>query len=124
MSRLSMLIVDDQPVITTMMEHIFAETFTTHTAETGKQALEMCEALLPDIMLLDIGLPDISGAELCRVVKCTQYLKHIKILFISGSEDTREVAAGIAAGGDGFMQKPFRVGEIRQTVSELLAPTS
>lgn len=82
--------------------------FVVDIAETGAAALERVTAHAPDLVLLDIQLPDTSGIELAQLLRERESLAHVPIVFLTGAEDSDVRSEAIAAGGDDFLVKPIR----------------
>jgi DNA-binding response OmpR family regulator len=82
--------------------------------------------LRPDLVLLDVMLPEVSGYEICRTVRQDKSLGNVKILMMTARGSTTERRKGLALGADGFISKPFELNELRNEVRRLLgagAPT-
>jgi two-component system, OmpR family, KDP operon response regulator KdpE len=101
----TILIVDDEPQIRKML-NIFLEVcdFKIEESETGKQAVRMAHSIKPDLVLLDLGLPDIDGKE---VVSQIREWSHVPIIVLSVRDMDDEVLAAFDAGADDYITKPF-----------------
>lgn len=103
------LIVDDEPrnlrLLGAMVAPIGVET---HTASSGGQALEMILKVSPDVILLDIMMPDMDGIEVCRKLKENRTTRNIPVVFVTALEDIKYQASAIEAGGIGFIIKPVQ----------------
>jgi CheY-like chemotaxis protein/GGDEF domain-containing protein len=82
--------------------------FEVDVAGSAEEALELMQSHAPDLMLLDINLPDMSGIELTQLVRERTSLAHVPIVFLTGEEDLDKRAEAIAVGGDDFLSKPVR----------------
>lgn len=103
------LIIDDEEMILTMLKKCLeAENFLVFTADNAKKALELM-SVAPDIILLDINMPEMDGLELCQFVR-----EHIScpIIFLTARVSERDVIQGLSVGGDDYITKPFRVDEL------------
>lgn len=103
------LIIDDEEMILTMLKKCLeAENFLVYTADHAKKALELMSAA-PDIILLDINMPEMDGLELCQFVR-----EHIScpIIFLTARVSEQDVIQGLSAGGDDYITKPFRMDEL------------
>ena len=103
------LIIDDEEMILTMMKKCLeAENFLVYTANNAKRALELM-SVAPDIILLDINMPEMDGLELCQFVR-----EHIScpIIFLTARVTEQDVIKGLSVGGDDYITKPFRVDEL------------
>jgi CheY-like chemotaxis protein len=97
--------------------------YVVENASTGKAALEMAERLLPQLIMLDVHLPDINGIEVCRRLKENPLLKDIPIIIVSAT--MRGHAANLESirwgGADAFIAEPFEPGELQSTLLHLTA---
>jgi DNA-binding response OmpR family regulator len=112
------LIVDDNPenlrVLGTMLQ---AEGFRVRVAKNGKQALASIEIAEPDLLLLDIHMPEMSGFELCETLKADPHFKNLPVIFISALGDSFNKIKGFEAGAVDYMTKPFDVKEVNLRVN-------
>ncbi|MEH2949187.1 response regulator transcription factor [Sporofaciens sp. JLR.KK001] len=107
--KYKVLIIDDEEMILTMLKKCLeAENFLVYTANNAKKALELM-SVAPDIILLDINMPEMDGLELCQFVR-----KHIScpIIFLTARVTEQDVIKGLSVGGDDYITKPFRVDEL------------
>lgn len=104
---LKVLVVDDEPYILKATTRILRSAgYEVFNAETGEKAVEMCREQQPDIVLLDVVLPDISGIEVCQRMKQDSALRDIYVALMSGIQNSSdEQAGGIEAGADDFITK-------------------
>lgn len=101
----TILIVDDEEEIRKML-NIFLDTvdFKVVESETGKQAIRMAASVKPDLIVLDLGLPDMDGKE---VITALRQWSHVPILVLTVRSDDSEVAAALNSGADDYVTKPF-----------------
>lgn len=107
--KYKVLIIDDEEMILTMLKKCLeAENFLVYTANNAKKALELM-SVAPDIILLDINMPEMDGLELCQFVR-----EHIScpIIFLTARVTEQDVIKGLSVGGDDYITKPFRVDEL------------
>jgi two-component system sensor histidine kinase/response regulator len=81
-------------------------------AQDGKSALEMLNNLVPDLILLDIMMPEMDGLEVCRIIKQFSRLKEIPIIFLTARTQTEDIVEGFKAGGVDYIVKPFNRDEM------------
>jgi two-component system, chemotaxis family, chemotaxis protein CheY len=104
----SCLIVDDSKVIRKVARHILETLdFSVDEAEDGRQALDRCDASLPDVILLDWNMPVMSGMEFLRALRHGEYAAQPKVVFCTTENDIAHIRAAIAAGADEYVMKPF-----------------
>jgi two-component system KDP operon response regulator KdpE len=128
MSKERVLVVDDeQPIRRFLRVTLTSQAYTVIEAASGQEALSVAAAQKPDIIILDLGLPDIDGVEVTRLLRQWTQIPII-ILSVRGSE--KDKIAALDAGADDYLTKPFGVGELlarlraalRRTVQEANEP--
>lgn len=100
------LIVDDDPINSTVIHNLLATTYKAHVVESGEQALDFCATNLPDLILLDVMMGGISGLETCKRLKNSQHTQHIPVVFITSILDQDSENRCWDAGGVDFVSKP------------------
>jgi len=99
------LVVDDEAVVQKLITHYLTrEGFQVITAGTGYTALEIIRREKPDLILLDILLPELDGLEICHEIRGET---DVPIIFITSKGETMDVALGLGVGGDDYIRKPF-----------------
>ena len=116
------LIVEDEEEIAGLFCEIFEdlENYETIYAVDGRQALIYARANKPDVVLLDIQLPDLNGYEVCRLIKEDSALSNTKILMISGLTPDPDCMKALEAGADDCIAKPFSSGLLLKRIEGLL----
>ncbi len=115
------LIVDDEPNIVMSLEYLLRrKSFDVFIARNGTEALESLGKSKPDLVLLDIMMPDVDGYEICEYIKSTPDLKHIKVIFLSAKSKKSDIEKGLELGADLYMVKPFSNKELVQNINDLL----
>jgi len=111
--KLSILVVDDNQMNLMVMRSMFKyQEYQVYYADCGKRAIEMAREYRPDMILLDVVMPDMSGFEVCRILKEDDYFKDIPVLFITAADEIEFIINGFEAGGVDYVTKPFRKEEI------------
>ena len=90
-------------------------------ARDGEEAVRLALAHEPDLLIVDIGMPGLSGYDVTREVR-TRLPPHVRVLVISGSATSDEVSEALEVGADGYLRKPFGGAELREAVLEFLTP--
>ena len=107
------LIVDDTPMNIQLLGNILSkEGFRLAVATGGRQALSIAAKKLPDIILLDIMMPDMDGFEVCKQLKENAETAHIPVMFLSAKTATEDKVRGFQLGGADYITKPFEVPEV------------
>jgi two-component system alkaline phosphatase synthesis response regulator PhoP len=91
------------------------------TADDGIEAVEIAQEIIPDLILMDVRMPKMTGYEACEVMKQMDTLKDIPIVFLSAKGQETEIQQGLAAGAIAYILKPFAPADLTLRVEELLA---
>ncbi len=109
----TILLVDDVPDNLRLLSRMLGSSgYAIHAAKTGVEAIASVHAEKPDLVLLDINLPDMSGYDVCKALKADALTQGIPVVFISALSDTSDKLRGFALGGVDFISKPFTVEEV------------
>jgi CheY-like chemotaxis protein len=106
-SKALILCVDDEPVNLTIMEELLQDNYELITVNSGESCLQQVEIQKPDLILLDVNMPEIDGLETCARLKADAKTAEIPIIFVSALASQAELMAGYEAGGDDYITKPF-----------------
>jgi two-component system, OmpR family, response regulator len=113
------LVVDDEPSLAELLSSVLRyEGWTVSTAGTGAEAIETAREFKPDAVILDIMLPDFNGLEVLRRLRAD--LPHVCVLFLTARDAVEDRVAGITAGGDDYVTKPFSLEEVLARLRGLL----
>ena len=119
------LIADDEPNIVAAIEFLLKQRgYEVHAAPDGGEALRIVEQVVPDLVLLDVMMPQTSGYEVCQAIRKRAEWRHIKIIMLSAKGRDAEVVKGLAMGADLYVTKPFSTRELMARIDELLDPRS
>lgn len=125
MSKERILIVEDDVDIARMLQIYFqAQGYEVLTAKKGREALEISRRQLPNVVILDIQLPDIDGYEVCRQLRGNLRTSHIPILFLTQRDERSDKIAGLELGADDYITKPFDIEELRLRLQNVLRRAS
>jgi len=101
------LVADDEPLVRELLAHQMTHIgYQVALAANGTETLRQAEALTPDVILLDVLMPDMDGFEVCRRLRANPRLAEVPIILITGLDDHDAYLAGLCAGADDFMRKP------------------
>jgi DNA-binding response OmpR family regulator len=96
------------------------EGFEVVEAQSGASGMELARSLLPDLILLDVNLPDAVGLTICKAILADKQLQKIPIVMLSSSNDEVQIEAGIRAGARGYLVKPFYPKELVALAQRLI----
>ncbi len=117
----SVLLVDDERDLLSVLDfNLRAAGFETALATTGEQALAHLRRRVPDLVLLDLMLPDLPGTEVCRRIKADPRTKHVPVLMLTAKGDEVDRVVGFEVGADDYVTKPFSVRELVLRVKAVL----
>lgn len=114
------LVVDDDPYILMSLEFLMKKNgFDVMVARNGTEALDIVEKQLPNVVLLDIMMPDVDGYEICRHIKSNKKLKEAKVVFMSAKTKEADIKKGYDLGASLYITKPFSTREMMKQIKEL-----
>lgn len=116
------LVVEDEDNIAVALDYLMTrEGYDHDRVANGAEALPRIRETHPDLVLLDVMLPEVSGYEICEGIRVDPALKDVKILMMTARGSAIERRKGMALGADGFISKPFELKDLRDEVRRLLA---
>ena len=122
-NRLRILVVDDEPsIVDSVSTALRYEGFEVDTATTGRAALAAAQEGTPDLVVLDVMLPDLDGLEVTRRMRADGL--RIPVLFLTARDALEDKVAGLTIGGDDYMTKPFSLAEVVARTRAILRRTS
>jgi len=119
--KIKVLVIDDHEDLTTMVRDVLeSRGYEVLTANTGERGLEIAFTEHPDLILLDVMMPQMSGYDLCQRVRENPAWQGIRIVMLSAKGRDIEVTKGLAVGADAYVTKPFSTKDLIAKVQELL----
>lgn len=116
------LVVDDDPYILMSLEFLMKKNgFEVMVARNGTEALDIVEKQVPDIVLLDIMMPDVDGYAICKHIKSSKKLKEAKVVFMSAKSKETDIQKGYDLGASLYVTKPFSTRQLLKQVQELIS---
>ena len=115
-----LLIVDDEPTSIRVLAETLPPYYQLFSATSGQEALKLAARIQPDLILLDIRMPDMDGYELFRAMQADQFLRTIPIIFVTALTGEEDESIGLALGAVDYITKPFRPAIVRQRISNYL----
>lgn len=122
MSQGRILVVEDDFDISNMLRIYFeSQDYEVSVAPRGEDALDMCRHQLPNVIVLDIMLPDMDGYDVCRELRNNLRTSHIPIIFLTQKDERSDKIRGLELGADDYITKPFDVEELNLRVRNAIA---
>lgn len=119
------LLVDDEPNIIMSLEYTFKkQNFEVFIARDGQEALDILKTEQPDVIILDIMMPNVDGYATIESIKKNEKLTHCKVIFLSAKNKESDIEKGMQLGADAYMTKPFSIKKLVDQVNELIAISS
>ena len=112
-----LVIDDDQLFLDALKQALQSQSYDLLTAQSGRDGLQQALAFHPDLIILDIMMPEMDGWEVCRRLR---ELTNIPLIFLTAKEGEENVVKGLRLGGDDYLQKPVRIAELRARIDALL----
>jgi len=117
------LIVDDEPAVRDSLRRVLAsERYEVETAANGLEALMLIDAATPDVIILDVLMPEMSGLEVCRRLRVAG--DQTPVLMLTAREAVSDRVAGLDAGADDYLAKPFALEELLARLRALVRRSS
>lgn len=111
------LVIDDDTSITELIQAILSKDgYEVEAAHNGVDGLAMAKEIKPDLIFMDIVMPDMDGYETTQEIKKIDYLQHVPVVFLSGYSENEDGGRSFEMGGASFIRKPFTIQQIRDFV--------
>ena len=111
---LFILLVDDDPTNLRIMEKTLEPHFTLFLAEKAEEAVDILQVRVPALVILDVMMPDISGIDVCKMMKSTKRLESVPVIFLSACDRPTDYGKGYKACGVMYVSKPVRPAQLVQ----------
>jgi len=120
MSDYILMVDDDEEVLGTLTRTLKKQGYEVNGATSGSKGLQAIKDRVPDLLILDIIMPRMTGLDVCRQLRADASYNTMPILFLSARNDTEDVVKGLDLGGDDYITKPFELTELNARVRSLL----
>ncbi|WP_333644867.1 response regulator transcription factor [Thermanaerovibrio acidaminovorans] len=107
---------DEEGIREILSEAFRRQGYTVMCAADGDQAVDLALTAVPDLIILDLMLPKMDGWEVCRRIREEQELRHVPVIMLTARRDERDAVAGLEAGADDYVRKPFSIPELMARV--------
>lgn len=120
----TILVVDDERDLLDMIEYnLCKEGYDVLKAEDGLEGIRLTKKYVPDLLLLDIMMPNMDGIEVCNMIRKFPELKHIPIIFLTAKSDEKTEISGLNTGADDFLTKPISTSKLVSHIKAVLRRT-
>ena len=121
MSALILVVEDERDLLSTLDYNLRREGYQTRTAATGREALDaIAREPAPDLVLLDLMLPDLPGTEVCRRLRQQDRTRHVPVMMVTAKGEEIDRVVGFEVGADDYVVKPFSVRELLLRIRAVL----
>lgn len=121
MPKETLLVVDDEEDLLEFISYnLRKEGYNVITAEDGRKSIALAREHHPDLVLLDIMMPEMSGIEVCRIFKDDEALRHTPIIFLTAKIDEKFEVEGLDLGADDYLSKPISVQKLKSRIKAVL----
>jgi DNA-binding response OmpR family regulator len=119
------LVIDDEPEITDIVETFLTESgYTVAVENTATEAVQKALDFKPDVILLDIMMPQMDGYDVCQQLKGDPKLANVPVIFLTGKDRSDDMGRSFKAGGDMFIKKPFSCERLLEIVNIVVMSTA
>ena len=121
MDKKKILVVDDEPDVTDLVAyHLKAKGFHVETLNDATASIAKARGYVPDLVILDIMMPDLSGIQVCRILRADPKLARVPIIFLTAKAEPHDRIEGLESGADDYLSKPFSPKELVLRVESIL----
>jgi putative two-component system response regulator len=123
MNKATILVIDDQATALRVMERMLTDDYVVLTADSGERGLDIAKHKMPDLILLDMVMPELSGIEVCQHLAGDPLTRRIPVIFVTSMDDRHNEETGFRAGAVDYISKPPSPGIVRARVKVHLMKT-
>lgn len=113
------VVADDEPFILSALQDTLSEQYNVYTAANGKTAIEEVRNVNPDLIILDIMMPEMDGLEACKILKRDKNTSTIPIILLTAKGQITDIEKGFKSGADAYVVKPFSPARLIEKVEEI-----
>ena len=122
MTKKKILVVEDEQSLLTLQSMLLSiEGYTVEGVMNGQTALDVVETMKPDLILLDIMLPEVDGFQVCRQLKSNEATRHIPIIILTAKKSKEDLIMGEQVGADMYITKPYKTSMVIEAIQRLLS---
>lgn len=125
MEKKKILVVDDEPDVTELVAYnLRSRKFNVETVNDATASISVARAFNPDLIILDIMMPNLSGIQICRILRADSKLSRVPIIFLTAKAEPQDRIEGLESGADDYLPKPFSPRELVLRVESILRRTN
>lgn len=113
------VVADDEPFILSALQDTLSEDYAVYTASNGKEAIKTVEKVQPDLVILDVMMPEMDGLEACKQLKKNKETSSIPIIILTAKGQITDIEKGFKSGADAYVVKPFSPARLIEKVEEI-----
>jgi len=114
------IIADDEHKILMSLEYSFRKNgYDVYIARDGTEVLEFLKTMVPEVILLDIMMPNLDGYSTLEIIKQNERLKDTKVIFLSAKNNPRDIEKGMEMGADAYVIKPYSIKKLMQQIEDM-----
>lgn len=118
------IIADDEHKILMSLEYSFKKNdYDVYIARDGTEVLEFLKTMVPDVILLDIMMPNLDGYSTLDIIKQDEKMKDTKVIFLSAKNNPKDIEKGLEMGADAYVTKPYSIKKLIQQIEEMFEGT-
>lgn len=122
MSRTVFIVEDDQDIAEILRFNLEQKGYRVEWKDNGEEAYERIIKKIPDLLILDISLPGISGIQICRYIKNNPETRQLPVMMLTARTKREDREEGINAGADDYVTKPFNLNDVLERIKTLMKP--
>ena len=116
----TLVVIDDNPDMLSFIKLNLSDDTTVFTSSVAEEGLNLIRTYCPDVVILDIMMPDSDGFSLCRQIRSDELTSHIPVIFLTARSSEEDIARGYECGADGYITKPFSIKVLRAKIDTLI----
>ncbi len=120
LNRPTILIVEDNTDLRNYLKDTLKDTYNVHTCSNGSEGLDLINEVNPELIISDIMMPEMSGNEMCKIIKQQIETSHIPVILLTALNNEEHMIEGLNIGADDYITKPFHIGVLKASISNLL----
>ncbi len=118
-SKKRIVVADDEPFILSALQDTLSDSYSVTTASNGAEAIKVAQKVLPDLIILDVMMPEMDGLEACKNLKRDKATSSIPVILLTAKGQITDIEKGFKSGADAYVVKPFSPARLIEKVEEI-----